>query len=398
MKIAFISHYDFNLYRFRLPIMKELVKNNHIVYAISPKGDVSHKFEELNIKHIPYEINRKSLNPFLEIKNMYNIYKAISSVDIDILHSFTMKPNIYSSLASFFLKHKMICSITGLGSFYIDKNLKSKIIKIITKMLYKISSKRANYFIFQNEDDKNFFINENIITKDKSILIRGSGIDTDKFSPKNINEKKVNKIKTSLKLKKENLVITMIARIIKQKGVLEFISAIDLIKKKYPYIKAIFIGDSDDGNTFNMDNNLIKNNKNIHYIPFNDNIIDYLYISDLYVLPSYREGLSMSLLEACSMEKAIVTTNVAGCRDVVDENINGFLCEPENENSLFMAIDKFINIDNKEELGLASRVKVKKEFSIKIVIEKHLELYEEVFTDINLVPFKVSSKDGNLIK
>ena len=102
----------------------------------------------------------------------------------------------------------------------------------------------------------------------------------------------------------------MISRIIQQKGVLEFIEAIKLIKEKYPQVKAIFIGDSDDGNTFNIDNDLIKNNKNIHYIPFNDNIKEYLFISDLYVLPSYREGLSMSLLEAGSMEKAIITTNV----------------------------------------------------------------------------------------
>ena len=157
MKIAFLSHYDRNLYGFRLPIMKELVKNNHMVYAISPRGEVSHKFKKHNINHIHYDINRKSLNPFLEIKNIYNIYKAIKLLDIDILHTFTMKPNIYGSFVSFFLQHKVICSITGLGSFYIEENLKSKIVKVITKMLYKLSSYKASYFIFQNEDDKIFF-------------------------------------------------------------------------------------------------------------------------------------------------------------------------------------------------------------------------------------------------
>jgi N,N'-diacetylbacillosaminyl-diphospho-undecaprenol alpha-1,3-N-acetylgalactosaminyltransferase len=378
MKIAFLSHYDFNLYRFRLPIMKELVKNNHTVYAISPKGNVSHKFKEFNIKHIDYNINRKSLNLFFEIKNIFNIYRAVQSENIDILHTFTMKPNIYGSFISFFSKRKVICSITGLGSFYIDTNLKSKIIKFITKTLYKIASIKASYFIFQNEDDKNFFLNENIITKDKSILIRGSGIDTKEFNPKNIDNEIVKEIKSSLKIIKENLVITMIARIIKQKGVLEFIKAIDLIKNKYPQIKAIFIGDSDDGNTFNMNNDLIKNNKNIHYIPFSNNIKEYLFITDLYVLPSYREGLSMSLLEACSMEKAIVTTNAVGCKDVVDENINGFLCETGNANSLYLAIDKFMKIENKKILGLASRIKVKKEFSVDIVIDKHIKLYNSL--------------------
>ena len=378
MTIAFLSHYDFNLYRFRLPIMKELVKQGHKVYAISPKGEVSDKFSKMNIKHISYEINRKSLNPLIEIQNIYNIYKVLSKLELDILHSFTMKANIYSSLISYFMHHKLICSITGLGSFYINKNFKSKLIKTITKFLYKVSAKRADYFIFQNNEDKSLFIQDNIISKNKAILIRGSGIDIDFFTRDKANKEKIQTIKSKLNIRKDNIVITMIARIIAQKGVIEFIEAIDILKPKYPDIQAIFIGDSDNGNTFKISSKILEENKNISYIGFNNNIREYLFLSDIYVLPSYREGLSMSLLEASAMEVPLVSTNVAGCKDVIDDGINGFLCEKENTQSLVMAIEKLIVDNDRKSLAKASREKAIKEFAVVIVIKKHLELYYKI--------------------
>jgi len=377
-KIAFLSHYDFNLYNFRLPIMKELVKKGYKVYAISPKGEFSDKFIEENIEHIPYKINRKSLNPISEMNVILNIRKILSTLNIDILHTFTLKPNIYGSLASMFLPHRVICSITGLGSFYIDENLKSKIIKNITIILYKIISYKVSYFIFQNSEDKEMFVKDKIIKEKKSILIRGSGINTEYFNDDDINFNTVKEIETKINKQKTDLIITMIARVIIHKGVIEFIEAIDILKKKYPNIKAIFIGDKDNGNAFNLNIKQVSEDKNIYYFSFNNNIREFLFLSDLYVLPSYREGLSMSLLEASSMKKPIITTNVAGCRDVVDDGINGFLCEAKSSESLALSIEKFINYKDKKTMGINSRKKAIKEFSAIIVVKKHLDLYEEL--------------------
>ena len=357
MKIAFLSHLDLNLYLFRLPIMKELVKRDYEVYAVCPRGEVFDKFSEFGIKAVEYKIDRGSLNLFKEIKTIQNIKEVINSINPDILHSFMHKPNIYGSFAN---ANNFIQTITGLGSFFIHNDLKSKIIKNIILNGYKFTSKKAKKVIFQNSDDLEMFVNLGIIPQSKAVLIKSSGIDT--------NEWRMERVENGNK----KPIVLMIARVIKDKGVEEYIKAAEILKDKAEFW---YVGDKDTGNknAFNPDW------KNVKYLGFRKDIKELIVKCDIFVLPSYREGVPRTLLEAASMSKPIVTTNAPGCKEVVDDGFNGFLVPIKDYKSLAEKIE--ILIDNpkmRKEFGENSRIKAVNEFDIKAVVNQYIAVYEEI--------------------
>jgi N,N'-diacetylbacillosaminyl-diphospho-undecaprenol alpha-1,3-N-acetylgalactosaminyltransferase len=364
-KIAFLSHLDLNLYLFRLPIMIEMVKRGYEVYALCPKGEVFDKFQEHNIKAISYDVDRSSLNIFKEFKTIQNIKKVINPLKLDILHTFMHKPNIYSALANTNAR-VVINTVTGLGSFFIHTDIKSKIVKFIILSLYKNSFKKINGVIFQNSDDLSYFVNQKILNQDKAFLVRSSGIDTDKFVCVKTN------LKEELEIEKDKIVVLMIARVLKDKGVLEYIEMAKILKEKAEFL---YVGGMDEGNK----NSFLPDFENIKYLGFRSDVKELISISDIMVLPSYREGTPRTLLEAASMSKPIVTTNAVGCKEVVDEGINGFLVPIKDSKELAKKVEILIEDENlREEFGKNSRKKAVNEFDIKIVVNKYIEIYDKL--------------------
>ncbi len=365
MKIAFLSHLDENLYLFRLPIMKELKDLGHTVYAIAPKGNFLEKFKEFGIETISYEIERSSLNPIKELIAIKNIYKVLKDLNLDILHTFTVKPNIYGLIAGKVAKvPKIINSITGLGSFYIDNSFKSKFVRFIINSLYKITLKFSSKVIFQNSDDLELFVTKNIITREKTALIKGSGIDTIIW---NCNKNISDKIK-----------VIMIGRVLKHKGVLEFIEMAKLLKPKYSTVSFIYVGWADNGNSSSLSDEFMRNIKEIEFLGKREDIKELICDSDIFVLPSYREGLPRTLIEATSLSKPIVTTNTVGCKECVDDGVNGFLVPLYDYKILANRVEELILDENlRKSFGENSRIKAIKEFDIKNIVEKHIKVYLE---------------------
>ena len=363
MKIAFLSHLDLNLYLFRLPIMKELVKKNFKVYAITPHGKYFYKFKDSGIIPISYKIKRESLNIFNEITTIKEIKNVINRINPDILHTFMHKPNIYGNLSG---TKNIINTVTGLGSFFIHNDLKSLIIRKIIENLYKYTSKNAKKVIFQNRDDMDYFIKNNIIPENKAILIKSSGVDTEYFNQIEKNYELLQKLNLDNKP-----VVLMIARVIKDKGVLEYIEAAENLKDKANFL---YVGEIDKGNK----NALIPDWKNVKYLGFRDDIKDLISIADIVVLPSYREGTPRTLLEAGAMAKPLITTDTPGCREVVKDGFNGFLVPVKDSKKLTEKIKVLIeNKELREKFGQNSREFIKREFDIKIVVLKYMELYEK---------------------
>ena len=355
-KIVFLSHLDLNLYLFRLPIMKELIKNGYEVYAVCPKGEAFDKFSEFGIKAVEYEIDRGSLNIFKELKTIQNIKKVINEINPDILHTFMHKPNLYGNL----IGHKCtINTITGLGSFFIHNDLKSKIIRNLIILGYKITTKNTKKIIFQNSDDLKYFVENRIIPKNKAVLIKSSGIDTEVFKPTKQPQNK-------------KPIVLMIARVIRDKGVEEFIKASKIVGDKAEFW---YVGDIDKGNK----NAFNPNWENVNYLGFRRDIKELISKCDIFVLPSYREGVPRTLLEAASMAKPIVTTDAVGCREVVEDGKNGFLVPIKDYKTLAKKIEALIdNLKLREEFAKYGRIKAKKEFDIKVVVSKYMKVYKEL--------------------
>ena len=230
---AFLSHLDLNLYLFRTPIMVELIKRGHKVYAICPIGDKNESLKNIGCEVINYDIDRKSLNPFSEKKSINNIYNAIKELKIDILHTFTAKPNIYGTIAAKKANVPIILNLVeGLGSFYVKNTIKNIIVRNIIERLYKKAFSLSNGCVFVNTSDPQYMIKKSLIKKDKVKIIKSVGVDTEKFSMKNYTSENLSNIKEKLGLK-DKIIILMVARAIWDKGIKEYYEAAEKLKNRY---------------------------------------------------------------------------------------------------------------------------------------------------------------------
>ncbi len=379
MKILFLSHLDMNLYLFRLPIMQALVQEGHEVIALVPKGAYFDYFKEYKIKAISYHIQRASLNPLTEIKTIREIALKFKEIQPDIIHTFTIKPNIYGSLAAKIANIScVINSVTGLGSFYIEYSLKTFFLRLLIEVLNKIAFKIAKNVVFQNNDDLELYVNKKLLPSQKAILIKGSGVDIDYFSLQQVSQECQQEYKRQLGIPQDNIVVLMVARAIVHKGVKEYYAMAQNIKHKIHNVSFLYVGDTDKGNITAITHEFLQN-KNVQWLGSRKDVREIIAIADIFVLPSYREGIPRTLLEAASMSKAIVTTNTIGCKEVVVHDYNGFLVPTQDINKLQEYTEKLIkNPSLCTEMGENGRKKVINEFSTKIIVAKHLELYNNI--------------------
>lgn len=395
MKVLFLSHTDSNLYLFRLPIMLALKAQGNEVIALTPKGADFDKFAPLGIEAIEYSINRGSLNPLSALKTIQEITRILRQTKPDIVHTFMLKPNIYGAFAAYCAGRKcVINSLTGLGSFYIDKSLKSRILRFVIESLNRIAFKIAKKVLFQNRDDLELYVQKGILTQEKAILIKGSGIDTQVFAPANQESYHTMRQKLSeelnLPITKDSTLTLMIARAIAHKGVREYYKAAEILKMQNPDSLFLYVGGVDLGNISSMREEFLRNSSAVVYLGQRNDIRELIGACDLFVLPSYREGIPRTLLEAGSMAKPLITTNAVGCREVVENGKNGFLVSIGDANALAQRIAQLSkNKDLQARFGQASREKVCAEFSTETIVQSYLSLYRSVLDSKQSSPHRI---------
>jgi len=367
-KIIISINTTWNIYNFRLGLVKALLKQGYDVYAISPKDDYVEKLKEIGLKHIDIKINNKGTNPIEDMKLVYDYYKIFKEIKPDVALFYTIKPNIYGNIAAKFSSIKTISNISGLGTVFLHDNFSSK----VARFLYKIALKQPQKVFFQNNDDKDLFVKNNLIDPQKTDILPGSGINTEIFKPVYINKNN------------NKFIFLMIARLVRDKGIMEYIKAAEIIKDKYKdTVEFWILGSFYFNNPTAITPQEIKKweEKNIiKYLGTSNNVKDFISKADCIILPSYREGLSRVLLESASMAKPIITTDVPGCRDVVDNGINGYLCEVRNYRDLSIQMEKMLNLSEKDrkEMGNKGREKVIKYFKEEIVINKYLDAIRDL--------------------
>jgi N,N'-diacetylbacillosaminyl-diphospho-undecaprenol alpha-1,3-N-acetylgalactosaminyltransferase len=356
--------------------MKELQRLGYKVYAICPKGDKNQALQDCGFEVVNYEIDRKGLNPFSEKKAIENIYHVIKDLHLDVLHTFTAKPNIYGTLAGKRAAIPIILNLVeGLGSFYVKDTVKNVVIRTLMERLYKKAFSLSNGCVFVNSSDSKYMVQKRIIPKEKVKIIKSVGVDTEKFSMGHYTSEKLFKIKKELKVE-DKIVILMVARAIFDKGVREYYEVAKQLKVKYENIVFLYVGDSDEGNHSCATKDFLQS-RDVKWLGHRDDIVDLTAICDIYVLPSYREGLPATLMEASSMAKPMVTTDTFGCRDVVDDEVNGFLVPIKNSEALAQKVEILIKDENlRKEMGQKALKKAKDEFDVQKVVKQYVEYYE----------------------
>ena len=370
--IILVANCTWYLYNFRKDLLEQLNNKGYRVILISPKDNYYRKISKYFIKFEKLFLYRGSENLIFEAITILNIFYLYLRYKPEIIHHFTIKPSIYGGIIGRLLGIKnSINHITGLGPSFYSNRKKIKILNIIFRPLYIYAfnySRSIN--IFHNSNDMNTFINKRFSTIKNNIVIKGSGVDTDFFKPfftKKTFNKEIN--------------ILFPARIIKEKGIIELIGACeDLWNENYNFFLNI-AGDIDTSNKSSLckkNLEIFNQNKNINLIGKSDNMRNVYKDIDIVVLPSWREGLSKSILEASSMALPIITTDVPGCRDVIKNNYSGLLVPPRDKESLKLAIKKYI--DNPSvalSFGLKARENVLNNFTTKVINNQILKIYDQ---------------------
>jgi glycosyltransferase involved in cell wall biosynthesis len=360
-----------NIYNFRRGLLRALQNEGYKIVAVSPYDSYVEKLKEMGIEHMEVKMNNKGVNPLEDIRLTIQYMKIYKKLAPTVILHYTIKPNIYGSFAAGILGIHSIANISGLGTVFLRESVTTK----IAKLLYKLALKKVDKVFFQNKDDCRLFKELSLVESSKVGIVPGSGIDISFFKP----------IKSS-RNKKNTFVFLMIARIVEDKGIREFVEAARNLKKKYR-----------DKMTFALVGNFYQNNPSsiseeefykwvsegtIEYYGATDDVRKEIVVADCIVLPSYREGLSRVLLEAAAMEKPIVTTNVPGCKDVVVDGLNGFLCQEKDAEDLLIAMEKMYNLQEKErkKMGSESRKIVTKKYSENFVISEYLKVIRSLKT------------------
>lgn len=356
----FISH--------RLCIAQEAVKQGWQVTVAAEDTGRASEIETEEIRFIDFPFSRSGTNPIEELKTLKNFYKLYKDLQPDVVHHITLKPVIYGSVVAKILKVKgVLNAVSGLGYNFTEgrSGIVSRI--MIKKMRFGFARENVS-IIFQNQDDYQELKDLKVIDFNNTIVfIKGSGVNLDTFKPQEF-------------LKRKKIKILLPTRMLWDKGVKEVREASDILKEKYSdKITFVLSGLADEENKAGVPSSYLNDWQGgdyVQWIGYQKDMVSVYQDADIVLLPSYREGMPKTLIEACAMGKPIITTDAIGCRECVDEGINGFKVPVKSSRELAEAIIKMIENDSmRTEMGKQSRLKAIKEFDQKHVIAKHLNLY-----------------------
>ena len=368
-KILYVVNVDWFFISHRLIIAQNAILNGYEVFvACKDTGRIS-EIKKLGIKHINLPISRSGTNLFLEINTLINLFKIYYKIKPDIVHHITLKPVIYGSIISKLLKIKhVVNAVSGLG-YSFTQGRKGIVQKLMIRLLKIGFNRKRLTVIFQNGDDEFFFKKQGITSNlNRIVRIKGSGVDLKQFKRAPMPDDNIIKI-------------LLPSRMLWDKGVKELREATEILAEKYSgKIQFILCGLADKDNKAGVSENYLEDWQDgtyVNWIGYKKDMVKVYNDCHIVVLPSYREGMPKSLIEACAVGRAIITTNAVGCRECVEEGINGLKVSVYSSRELAMAIEKLIlNQAIIKKMGLNSRKKAEKEYDVNNVIFKHLTIYK----------------------
>jgi galacturonosyltransferase len=354
-KVLFLVNHDVYLWNFRVEIIESFLRENIDVYISCPYGKRIEDIKNLGCKYIETNISRHGTNPIEDLVLLHNYKTILKKVNPDIVFSYTIKPNIYGGMACKSLHIPYVANITGLGTAV----ERGGILQKITVMLYKLAFKNIQKVFFQNTENMQFFVDHKIAIG-KHGLLPGSGVNLQQFAPLDYPSQ-------------ETIEFVFISRIMKEKGIDQYLDAAKIIQEKYPKTRFHICGFCEEAYDEKLKE--LQESGTIIYHGMVKDVREILKDVHCTVHPTYYpEGLSNVLLESCACARPIITTDRSGCREVVDDGLNGFVVEQQNSKDLIEKIEKFIQLpyEQKKLMGLKARKKVEKQFDRKIVVEAYM--------------------------
>lgn len=350
-----------NIVNFRASLIKALIEHGYDVVVVAPPDEYADRIPLLGCRYIPITMDNGGTNPLRDFKLLFDFYRVFSEVRPFCFLAYTVKPNVYGSFAARSLGIPTINNVAGLGTAFIKESW----ITQVAKMLYRMAFSRAYKVFFQNNNDLEYFVRSHLVKPGIALRIPGSGIDTSRFAPKDMDKED------------GRFCFILIGRLLWDKGIREYVEAARLIKERNHNVEFQLLGFLDVANRTAVSRSEVERWEAeglIAYLGSTDNVIPFIERADCVVLPSYREGAPRALLEAASLAKPIITTDAVGCRDVVDDGISGFMAKAGDASDLAEKMEKMLLLpeDQRVSMGRNGRNKMVREFDESIVINNYL--------------------------
>lgn len=372
-KIFLNSNMVWTISQFRLGLIRELIGAGYEVVCAADTDSFSALSETKLIaagaRFIRLPVSRKGVNPFADLHYLYRLHRVLKKERPDMIINYTVKPIVYGSIAARLLHIPSFAVTTGLGFVFTRNNLLTRFIKL----LYRLSLRYPARVFFLNQDDLDDLARAGLISREKAFILPGEGIDTAYYHP-------ISKFDPS-----EPFTFLLIARLLKEKGVVEYIRAARMLKASHgDAVECWLIGHVDDDNPGGISREQLNRwvgEGMVTYLGTSDDVRPYIADADCVVLPSYRIGVPRTLMEAAAMAKPIVATNCIGCREVVDNGKNGYLCKPRDVNDLYNKMVDMLTLSDQERalMGTCGREKMLTQFDEKIVINQYFKEIEALW-------------------
>jgi glycosyltransferase involved in cell wall biosynthesis len=366
VKILMFANTDWYLYNFRLAHAQALRERGDEVVLVSPDGPYGPKMRAMGFRWLPFSLARKSLNPLTEIQAVMRLLRLYKQESPDLVHHFTVKCVLYGTLACRLLNiHSVVNSVTGLGYVFSERESALRWLRGLIQLSYRFLL-RKTWVIFLNPDDKAVFLERHLVDPRRAVLIRGDGVDIQHFSPR------PEPAGTPL--------VVLPARMLWDKGVDEFVAAARILRAEGLCARFALVGDSDNDNPASVSASQLREWEKEGVIEcwgWKENMDEVYAQAAIVCLPSYREGVPKTLIEAAACGRPIITSDVPGCREVVQNAVNGLLVPVRDAGALAKALLDLLQSPNRRsEMGIRSRAIAEKEFSKELIISQTFEVYK----------------------
>ncbi len=363
MRVALVVNTSWNIWNFRAGLVRALQAAGHEVLAIAPPDDYSARLEtELGCRFVPILMENKGTNPAKDAQLTRRFYRIYKRERPDVVLHYTIKPNIYGTLAARLAGVPSINNVSGLGTVFLIRNMVSR----VALGLYRVAFRFPSKVFFQNDDDRQLFVRHKLVRAEIAGLLPGSGVDTARFRP------------AAAFVRNAPFVFLMVARVLYEKGIEEYFEAAKLVRQAVPGTRVQLLGALDEAGGVGVPRATFEawlHAGDIEYLGRSDDVAAHLHRADCVVLPSYREGTPKTLLEAAACGKPLVTTDVPGCRDTVEDGHNGYLCQVRSGPDLAAKMLRMVRLPaaGLQQMGRASRRLAETKFDEKLVLTQYLQ-------------------------
>ncbi len=364
MRIAVVLNTSWNIYNFRMSLVRTLLSQGHEVHTIAPNDEFTSLLREAGSIHHNIRMDSRGANPIKDSALIVELFLVYRRIKPDIILHYTIKPNVYGTLAAAILRIPVINNVCGLGTVFLKDNL----VSAIAIRLYKISFRFAHKVFFQNPDDLKLFVARRMVRPEAVDLVPGSGIDLERFTPLPFRRNR-------------EFTFLLISRLITDKGVLDFIKAVKSLRESGFEARFQILGTMDPKHKRGIKVATVREwieSETIEYLGTTRDVRSFIGNADCVVLPSYREGTPRTLLEAASSAKPIIATDVPGCNHVVINDYNGLLCRLKDSDDLAAKMRALASYGDGKlaEFGRNGRIKMEAEYNENLVINKYLRALE----------------------